>query len=48
MSVELFGRQYRCIDLEWLIRTNRAAGRPRDIEAAAELEALRDERDAGR
>ena len=29
-----------------VIRTKRAAGRPRDIEALAELEALRDERDA--
>jgi hypothetical protein len=29
----------------WLIRVKRAAGRPRDLEAVAELEALRDERD---
>ena len=35
--------RYRCLDLPWLIRTKRAAGRPRDLEAVAELEALRDE-----
>jgi hypothetical protein len=31
-------------DLDWLIRVKRAAGRPRDLEAVAELEALREER----
>lgn len=40
----LFGKDVKCLDLEWLIRTKRAAGRPRDIEAIAELEALREER----
>lgn len=40
---QLFGYDVRCLDLEWLIRTKRAAGRPRDIEAIAELEALREE-----
>ena len=42
--VELFGYEVRCLDLETLIRTKRAAGRPRDLEAIAELEALREER----
>jgi hypothetical protein len=42
--VELFGHDVRCLDLETLIRTKRAAGRPRDLEAIAELEALREER----
>jgi len=42
--VELFGYGVRCLDLESLIRTKRAAGRPRDLEAIAELEALREER----
>jgi hypothetical protein len=42
--VELFGNDVRCLDLEWLIRTKRAAGRPRDLEVIAELEALREER----
>jgi hypothetical protein len=43
--VQLFGRDVRCLDLDWLIRVKRAAGRPRDLEAVAELEALREERD---
>ncbi len=38
--VGLFGYKCRCLDLEWLIKTKRAAGRPRDLEAIAELEAL--------
>jgi hypothetical protein len=33
--------------LETLIHVKRAAGRPKDLEAIAELEALREERDAG-
>jgi hypothetical protein len=40
----LFGHEVRCLDLDWLIRTKRAAGRPRDLEVLAELEALREER----
>lgn len=42
--LELFGVEIRCLSLEWLIRTKRAAGRPRDLEAVAELEALLEER----
>jgi hypothetical protein len=45
-TVELFGRIHHCLNLEWLIRTKRAAGRPRDLEAIAELEALGDERES--
>lgn len=45
ITVELFGRSTRCLNLDWLIRTKRAAGRPRDLEAIAELEALREESD---
>jgi hypothetical protein len=45
LVVTLFGREHRCLDLPWLIRTKRAAGRPRDLEAIAELEVLREERD---
>jgi len=40
--------QCLCLDLEWLIRVKRAAGRPRDLEAVAELEALLEERDRER
>jgi hypothetical protein len=43
ITVSLFGRPTRCLSLEWLIHTKRAAGRPRDLEAIAELEVLRDE-----
>lgn len=43
MEVTLFTHRTRCLNLEWLIVTKRAAGRPRDLEAIAELEALREE-----
>ena len=43
IGLELFGVPCRCLDLMWLIRVKRAAGRPRDLEAIAELESLRDE-----
>lgn len=38
-----FGREIRILDLPWLIRVKRAAGRPRDLETIAELEALLEE-----
>jgi hypothetical protein len=44
-AVPLFGLSCRCATLEALIRMKRAAGRPKDLEALAELEALRDERE---
>jgi hypothetical protein len=44
-TVRVFDRNVQCLDLDWLIRVKRAAGRPRDLEAVAELEALREERD---
>jgi predicted nucleotidyltransferase len=43
-ALTIFGVTVRCLDLEWLIRVKRAAGRPRDLEALAELEALLEER----
>lgn len=43
ITVDLFARTTRVLNLEWLIRTKRAAGRVRDLEAIAELEALREE-----
>ncbi|MCL7960167.1 MAG: hypothetical protein M8861_08250 [marine benthic group bacterium] len=46
LEIELFGHPCLCLDLEWLIRTKRAAGRPRDFETLAELQVLREERDA--
>ena len=38
--VKAFGVDLRCVDLPTLIKLKRAAGRPRDFEAIAELEAL--------
>jgi hypothetical protein len=43
VSIALFGHPTTCLNLAWLIRTKRAAGRPRDLEAIAELEVLREE-----
>jgi predicted nucleotidyltransferase len=49
-SVELapYGVRCRCLSLPALIRAKRAAGRPKDIEAIAELEALLAERERER
>jgi predicted nucleotidyltransferase len=40
IELDLFGRRCRCITLDELIRVKRAAGRPKDFEAIAELEKL--------
>jgi hypothetical protein len=40
----LFGLRVRFVDLETLIRLKRAAGRPKDLERVAELEAIAEER----
>lgn len=40
-----FGISCRCLNLERLIDVKRAAGRPRDLEAIAELEAILEERE---
>jgi predicted nucleotidyltransferase len=37
------GVEYRCLGLARLIHVKRAAGRPKDLDAIAELEALREE-----
>lgn len=42
-TLDLFGVSCRCLGLDALIRVKRAAGRPKDFEALAELEALRQE-----
>lgn len=44
IPIEVFGVTCRVLDLETLVRAKRAAGRPKDFEAIAELEALRDRR----
>ncbi len=47
-ALAVFGYQVLVIDLPWLIRSKRAAGRPKDLEAIAELEALLAERERSR
>ncbi len=41
-EVDLFGCPCRVVSLDALIRLKRSAGRPKDLEILAELEALRD------
>jgi predicted nucleotidyltransferase len=43
IAIEVFGVRCLCIDLDTLIHVKRAAGRPKDLEVIAELEALREE-----
>ena len=43
IEVEVFGVRCRCLDLPALIRTKRAVGRPKDLEAIAELEVIWEE-----
>jgi len=43
LEIQVFGQRIRCLDLRKLIEVKRAAGRPKDLEAIAELEALLDE-----
>lgn len=42
--IPVFGVPCRCLRLERLIQVKRAAGRPKDLEVIAELEALLEER----
>ena len=44
LEVGAFGVTCRCLTLDRLISVKRAAGRVKDLEVLAELEALRDER----
>ena len=43
ITVTIFGRATRLLGLDWLILVKRAAGRPKDLEVIAELEALAEE-----
>lgn len=43
VELQLFGRRCLVLDLPTLIRVKRAAGRPKDLEAIAELELLLDD-----
>ena len=42
-EVEAFGVEFKCVDLLTLIKLKRAAGRPKDLESLAELQALLEE-----
>jgi len=44
VGMTVFGVKVLCLGLEHLIRAKRAAGRPKDLEAIAELEAILEER----
>ena len=46
VRVELYGRPCYCLSVDQLIAAKRAAGRPRDIDALAELEVIRDRQTA--
>ena len=45
VQITLFDRDYLLLSLPWLIHLKRAAGRPKDFEMVAELEALQEEID---
>jgi predicted nucleotidyltransferase len=47
VQLELFGVTVQCLGLERLIHVKRAAGRPKDLEALAELQALLEEHERG-
>ncbi|HET8547333.1 MAG TPA: hypothetical protein VFL57_04990 [Bryobacteraceae bacterium] len=44
IGLQVFDTRCLCLSLPQLINTKRAAGRPRDLEALAELEAIQEER----
>jgi predicted nucleotidyltransferase len=43
VTIQVFGMECRCLRLERLIHVKRAAGRPKDLESVAELEAILEE-----
>jgi len=45
ITITAFSLELQLLDLPWLIRVKRAAGRPKDLEVIAELEALQEEID---
>ena len=44
VTLKLYDTECLCLGIEWLIKVKRAAGRPKDFEAIAELEAILEER----
>ena len=47
IPIQLYGVECLCLDLGRLIQVKRAAGRPKDLDAVAELEAMLEERKGG-
>jgi predicted nucleotidyltransferase len=47
VSIRVFGIECRCLTLDKLIEVKRATGRPKDFDAIAELEAIREQRRRG-
>jgi predicted nucleotidyltransferase len=45
IEIDLFGVRCHCLGLEKLIEVKRAAGRPKDLEVLAELEAILEQRE---
>jgi predicted nucleotidyltransferase len=48
VKIAAWGVECLCLNLDMLIYVKRAAGRPKDFEAIAELEALREEQGGGK
>jgi hypothetical protein len=46
ITAEMFGTAYAVLSLEDLITAKKAAGRPKDLETLAELNAIREERES--
>lgn len=47
VTFSIFSCDVRCLDLETLIRTKKAVGRPKDIDAVSELEEILSLQDSG-
>jgi hypothetical protein len=48
IEIDIFGVSCRCINLSRLIEVKRAAGHPKDLDALAELEAIREEQESSK
>jgi hypothetical protein len=48
IKLKIHGAECLCLGLDYLIKVKRAAGRPKDFEALAELEAIREEQSRSR
>jgi hypothetical protein len=44
LKMQLHNNECLCLGIKWLIKVKRAAGRPKDFEAIAELEAILEEK----